>query len=334
MSSDTLQTEDRNGDLLIETSGLTKRYGSRITAVADLDLTVRRGEVYGFLGPNGSGKTTTLRMLLGLIRPTSGSARVLGEKPGDPARLGEIGALVESPTFYPYLSGRDNLRAMASYAGVTYEKVDEALEQVELSARANDKVKKYSLGMKQRLGVAAALLKDPKLLILDEPTNGLDPKGMADMRGIIRKLGKGERTVLLSSHLLGEVEQICDRVGIVREGKMVAESRVDELRSREGLAIQVEPLEEALRVARWLPGVERAWVEDEMLRLLTDPGRAAEINAALIRAGVRVSELRPVERSLEEVFLRLTAEGEATPEAEADDVPDAEAPAGDDKRDR
>jgi ABC-2 type transport system ATP-binding protein len=182
---------------------------------------------------------------------------------------------------------------------------------VELAGRAKDKVKKYSSGMKQRLGVAAALLKDPELLILDEPTNGLDPKGMADVRGIIRKVGRGKRTVLLSSHLLGEVEQICDRVGIVREGRMISEAPVNELRSREGLTIRAEPLEEALRTAQTLPGVEKAWVDGDMLRLLTDPGRAAEINAGLVNAGLRVSELRPIERSLEEVFLQLTAGGDA-----------------------
>jgi ABC-2 type transport system ATP-binding protein len=308
MTAETPRMDDQNDDLLVQTSGLTKRYGSRITAVADLDLTVRRGEVYGFLGPNGSGKTTTLRMLLGLIRPTSGTARVLGKEPGDPAGLERIGGLVESPAFYPYLSGRDNLHVMASYAGVSPTRVDEVLETVELAGRAEDKVKKYSLGMKQRLGVAAALLKDPELLILDEPTNGLDPRGVADVRGIIRRVGGGERTVLLSSHLLGEVEQICDRIGIVREGRMISETPVGELRGREGLSIRVEPLEEALRAAEGLPGVEKAWVDDDTLRLLlADPDRAAEINAALVHAGLRVSELRPVERSLEEVFLQLTA---------------------------
>ncbi|HEX2098910.1 MAG TPA: ABC transporter ATP-binding protein [Rubrobacteraceae bacterium] len=309
-----------SGDLLVETKGLTKRYGPRITAVSDLNLTVKRGEVYGFLGPNGSGKSTTLRMLLGLVRPTSGTARVLGKKPGDPASLQKIGALVESPSFYPHLSGRDNLRTLAYYSKIPPAWVEEVLEQVKLSRRAKDKVKKYSLGMKQRLGVAAALLKDPELLILDEPTDGLDPKGMADVREIIRSLGrdKDKRTVLLSSHLLSEVEQICDRVGIVREGKMVAEARMDELRSREGLIVRAEPLEEALHVARWLPGVERAWVEHETLRLMADPEIAAEINGGLIRAGIRVSELKPAERSLEEVFLQVTEES------------DAEVPAGED----
>lgn len=308
MTPETSQKDGRDDEvLLVETSGLTKRYGARITAVDDLDLGVRRGEVYGFLGPNGAGKTTTLRMLLGLIKPSSGTATVLGEEPGAPAGLARVGALVESPAFYPYLSGRDNLRVMAHYSGVAPSRVEEVLQQVELSGRANDRFKKYSLGMKQRLGVAAALLKDPELLILDEPANGLDPKGMADMRTIIRGVRGEGKTVLLSSHLLEEVEQICDRIGVILKGKLVVERTMEELRGREeGLLVRAEPLEEAARVAEGLPEVEEAQVADGMLRLTADPARAAEINAGLVNAGVRVSELRPVERSLEEMFLELT----------------------------
>ncbi len=292
-------------DTLVQTRGLTKRY-RRITAVEELDLMVDRGEVYGFLGPNGSGKTTTLRMLLGLIRPTSGEATVLGEPPGSPTALARIGALVESPAFYPYLSGRDNLKVMARYAGVPQTRLDEVLEEVELSGRAKDKYRKYSLGMKQRLGVAAALLKNPELLILDEPTNGLDPKGMADMRALIRKLGQGDRTVLLSSHLLGEVEQICARVGVIQRGKLVAQGTLAELRGRQGLLVRAKPLEDSARVAARLDGVEEARVDGGMLRLIVDSSRAAEINRALVSAGLEVSELRPAEQSLEEVFLELT----------------------------
>jgi ABC-type multidrug transport system ATPase subunit len=293
-------------DTLVQTRGLTKRYGKRIVAVENLDLTVKRGEVYGFLGPNGAGKTTTLRMLLGLIRPSSGAATVLGEEPGAPAGLAKIGALVESPAFYPYLSGRDNLRVMARYAGAPRSRIPEVLEQVELSGRANDKFRKYSLGMKQRLGVAAALLKDPELLILDEPTNGLDPKGMADMRDLVRRLGQGNRTVLLSSHLLGEVEQICDRAGVIRRGKLVAQGTLAELRGGEGLLVRAEPLDKAHFIAARLDGVEEANVLDGVLRLTVDPARAAEINRKLVAAGLDVSELRPAEQSLEEVFLELT----------------------------
>jgi ABC-2 type transport system ATP-binding protein len=291
---------------LVETRDLTKRYGRQITAVDRLNLTVRRGEVYGFLGPNGAGKTTTLRMLLGLIEPTAGAARVLGEEPGSPASLKGVGALVESPAFYPYLSGYDNLKVVSRYAGVPRRRIREVLEIVELSGRAKDKFKKYLLGMKQRLGVSAALLKDPELLILDEPTNGLDPKGMADMRGLVRELGSGERTVLLSSHLLGEVEQICDRVGVIHKGNLVAEGTVAELRGEEGLLVRAEPFEEARQISERLKGVEAVNVVDGMLRLATDPGRAAEINAKLVSAGLRVRELRPAEQSLEEVFLELT----------------------------
>jgi len=290
---------------LVETSGLGKSYGS-ITAVQDLNLSVRRGEVYGFLGPNGAGKTTTLRMLLGLIRPSSGTATVLGETPGSPQGLQGVGALVESPAFYPYLSGRDNLRVMARYCGAQIPRVDEALGQVELSGRANDKFKKYSLGMKQRLGVAAALLKDPELLILDEPTNGLDPKGMAGMRALIRRIGRGERTVLLSSHLLGEVEQVCNRVGVIHRGELVMEGTVNELRGGGGILVKAEPLEKAKEIAVGLDGVEGAQITDGMLMLEADPSRAAEVNAWLVEAGLRVSELRPVERSLEDAFLELT----------------------------
>lgn len=296
---------DSGRPLLVETRDLTKRYRS-LTAVSELNLNVRRGEVYGFLGPNGAGKTTTLRMLLGLIRPTSGTATVLGESSGKPESLKKVGALVESPAFYPYLSGRDNLRVMARYSGAPRSRIAEVLEQVELSGRAKDKFKKYSLGMKQRLGVAAALLKDPELLILDEPTNGLDPKGMADMRTLIRNLGQGERTVLLSSHLLGEVEQICDRIGVIQKGELVAQGTVSELQGREGLLVRATSVDDARRIAERLAGVEEAKEVDGMLRLTVDPSRAAEINAKLVSAGLRVSEIRPAEQSLEEVFLELT----------------------------
>ena len=298
-------TDNATPRSLVKTNELTKRYG-KITAVDNLALTVNRGEVYGFLGPNGAGKTTTLRMLLGLIKPTSGKAEVLDEDPGSPKGLERIGALVESPAFYPYLSGRNNLRVMAHYSGVEKPRIEEVLHRVELADRAKDKYRKYSLGMKQRLGVAAALLKDPELLILDEPTNGLDPKGMADMRALIRRLGQGERTVLLSSHLLGEVEQICDRVGVIQKGKLVSEGTVADLRDQQALLVRAEPIEEAAQIAEKLDGVEEVQVSDGTMRLTADPDRAAEINTKLVSAGLKVSELRPVQQSLEEAFLELT----------------------------
>jgi ABC-2 type transport system ATP-binding protein len=297
-------------DLVIETRALTKRYGDSIVAVDDLELGVRRGEVYGFLGPNGAGKTTTLRMLLGLVRPTSGRAAVFGLPPGSPEGLARIGSLVEAPAFYPYLSGRDNLRVAARYAGVGEERVEAVLAQVRLSDRAEDRSSTYSLGMKQRLGVAAALLKDPELLILDEPTNGLDPAGMAEMREFIRSLGKGGRTVVLSSHLMGEIEQVSDRVGVIRDGALVAEGTVDELRGRAGLIVRAEPQSEAARLIGTLPDVEGVRSVDGLLEVATDTARAAAINRALVEAGVAVSELYAQKASLEDVFLELTATGE------------------------
>jgi ABC-2 type transport system ATP-binding protein len=296
--------------LVVETSELTKRYGEQIVAVAELSMRVRRGEVYGFLGPNGAGKTTTLRMLLGLIRPTSGSALVLGAPPGSPESLARVGALIESPTFYPFLSGRDNLRVLAHYSGTPEARIDPVLEEVDLAARARDRFGTYSLGMKQRLGIAAALLKDPELLILDEPTNGMDPAGMAEMRSFIRGLGRGKRTVLLSSHLMTEVEQICDRVGVISRGAFVGEGTVDELRGREGLWVRAEPLEQAERLIATLRGVEQVARVDGGLRISADPAAAPMINRALVEAGVAVGELRPERASLEKVFLELTQEGE------------------------
>jgi ABC-2 type transport system ATP-binding protein len=296
---------------VITTRRLTKRYGKDVVAVADLDLSVRRGEVYGFLGLNGAGKTTTLRMLLGLIRPTSGTAVVAGRRPGDPAGLAKIGSLVESPAFYPYLSGRENLKVIATYAGVLHSKVDPALEEVELLDRGKDRFGTYSMGMKQRLGVAAALLKEPELLILDEPTNGLDPQGVVEMRSLIRRLGTGSRTVLLSSHLLSEMEQVCDRVGIIRHGRLVREGTVDELRGEPAVTVRATPLEAARRSLEGMLGAAAVTTVDGTLRIATDPERAADINAALVQAHIRVSELRPAERSLEDVFLQVTGEGEA-----------------------
>jgi ABC-type multidrug transport system ATPase subunit len=295
---------------VIETSELTKRYGERILAVDRLELRVRRGEVYGFLGPNGAGKTTTLRMLLGLVRPTSGRALVLGAAPGSPDGLVRVGALVESPSLYPFLSGRDNLRVLARHARVPESRVQAVLEEVELTDRGSDRFATYSLGMKQRLGVAAALLKDPELLILDEPTNGLDPAGMAEMRTFIRGLGRGRRTVLLSSHLMTEVEQICDRVGVIRGGSLVGEGTVAELRGRETLRVRAEPVAAAERLLATLPAVERVTVADGGLHIAADPAAASAINQALVEAGIAVSELSREQASLEQVFLELTQPGE------------------------
>jgi ABC-type multidrug transport system ATPase subunit len=294
-------------EYLVETKDLTKRYRN-VRAVDRLNLAVRPGEVYGFLGPNGAGKTTTLRMLLGLVRASSGTAAVLGRAPGDPETLVRVGALVEEPAFYPHLSGRDNLRALARFARIGEHGIDEVLDAVDLLGRANDRVKTYSQGMRQRLGVAATLLKDPELLILDEPTNGLDPAGMTDMRALIRRLGSGDRTVLLSSHLLSEVEQVVDRVGVISHGSLIVEGAVDEIRGRGSVLVRAEPLSAARERVERLLGFERVEVVDGTLRLDSDPASLSQINRELVLAGVAVSELRPVERTLEDVFLELTGE--------------------------
>ena len=297
-----------NSTTIVETHSLTKRYGSGVLAVDSVGMSVRRGEVYGFLGPNGAGKTTTLRMLVGLIRPTAGTATVAGHAPGDPKGLARIGSLIEAPGFYPYLSGRENLRVVADLAGAGGKRVDEVLDIVELTNRAGRKFGTYSTGMKQRLGVAAALLKDPELLILDEPTNGLDPQGMAEMRKLIKDIGQGERTVLLSSHLLGEVEQICDRVGVISNGKLVRQSTVQELLGEEGVLVRAQPVDRAREILTAMLGREAIAGQNGAFHLNTEPANSVEINRRLVAAGVDVSELRPFERSLEEVFFQLTGE--------------------------
>jgi ABC-2 type transport system ATP-binding protein len=293
--------------IVVETRGLTKRYEQAV-AVDNLDIRVRRGEVYGFLGPNGAGKTTTLRMLLGLVRPSAGSATVLGAAPGSAEGLAGVGAMIEGSAFYPYLSGRDNLRVVARYAGVDESRVAAALDQVQLTGRAGDRFASYSMGMKQRLGLGAALLKDPELLILDEPTNGLDPAGMADMRRLVRELAEAGRTVLLSSHLMGEVEHVCDRVAVIRKGVLIAEGTLDELRGEPQLHLRVEPVREARAVldSHFRHRVEAAAGGDGELRVFADPADAAAINRTLVESGVAVAELRAVQPSLEDVFLELT----------------------------
>ena len=293
---------------IVETHSLTKRYGSGVLAVDSVDMSVRRGEVYGFLGPNGAGKTTTLRMLVGLIRPTSGTATVAGHAPGDPKGLARIGSLIESPGFYPYLSGRENLRVVADLAGVDQKRVNVVLDIVELGSRAHRRFGTYSTGMKQRLGVAASLLKDPELLILDEPTNGLDPQGMAEMRKLIKDIGQGDRTVLLSSHLLGEVEQICDRVGVISNGRLVRQSTVQDLIGEEGVLVRAQPLDAAEQLLATMFGSDAIVRQDGALHLKVKPDQSLEINRRLVAAGIGVSEVRPFERSLEEVFFQLTGE--------------------------
>jgi ABC-2 type transport system ATP-binding protein len=289
-------------DLVLETKDLTKRYGERL-AVDSVTMTVRHGEVYGFLGPNGAGKTTTLRMSLGLVHPTSGSASVLGRPAGDPATISRVGALIEGPGFYPYLSGRANLQVLARYRGLADTAVDEALERVDLGDRGRDRFKAYSLGMKQRLGVAAALMGDPELIVLDEPTNGLDPGGMADMRALILDLARGGQTVLLSSHLLAEVEEICDRVGVISRGRLLEESTVADLRGGRRLRVVATPLDRALAVG--MRFTENAELDGDAVLLDLPDEQTPDVVRALVGDGLDVHEAVVTERTLEEVFFSM-----------------------------
>lgn len=298
-------------ELVVQTEDLTKRYGGTDgrLAVDRVSMTVRRGEVYGFLGPNGAGKTTTLRMVLGLIRPTSGSASVLGRPAGASEVTERVGALIEGPGFFPYLSGRDNLRTMARYRGLPDSVVDVALERVDLAGRGSDRFKSYSLGMKQRLGVAAALMGDPDVIVLDEPTNGLDPAGMADMRALIADLARGGQTVLLSSHLLAEVEEICHRVGVIAGGRLIVESTVAELRGGRRLRVVATPLDRALAVASRIAGEDAVSLEDDAVLLDVPAERTPEVVRALVAEDLDVHEARISERTLEEVFFEMTDTG-------------------------
>ncbi|MFE3546504.1 ABC transporter ATP-binding protein [Nocardia sp. NPDC059177] len=291
-------------DSIVVTDGLTKRYGEHL-AVDAVGMRVAAGEIYGFLGPNGAGKTTTLRMLAGLIRPSSGTATVLGRTPGDPAVLRRLGVLIEGPGFYPYLSGRDNLRVLARYRGHPGTEVDRALATVGLADRADDRFRTYSLGMKQRLGVGAALLGHPDLLILDEPTNGLDPAGLAEMRGLIVDLAADGHTVLLSSHQLAEVQEICHRVGVISDGRLLAESTVAELRGTATLLVRAEPSGAALDAIRAVTDAP-AQAGPDGIRVDTTAARAPELARAVVAAGADLLELRVDEKSLAEVFFEMT----------------------------
>ena len=292
---------------IIETRGLAKLYASGVLAVEGLSLNVRRGEVYGFLGPNGAGKTTTLRMLVGLIKPSDGTAIVGGAAPGSRQSLASVGAMIEAPAFWPYLSGRNNLRLLARYCRVPDARVDAVLEEVEMTSRGPRAVSTYSTGMKQRLGLAAALLKDPQLLILDEPTSGLDPQGMAEFRALIRRLGGGGRAILLSSHLLGEVEQICTRVGVIRRGRMVAEGTIAEIRGAGHLVVRAEPAEKVRVVLAEAFGKERLKANpDGTFSVAVDAREAAAVANLLATHGLALRELLSAERSLEDVFMELT----------------------------
>jgi ABC-2 type transport system ATP-binding protein len=300
----------------IEARGLVKRYGE-VTAVDRVDLTVGAGDVYGYLGPNGAGKTTSLRMLLGLIRPDEGSARLFGRDPlVEGARaLDGVAGFVEAPRFYPYLSGRRNLELVAALDGDgARERIDEALDVVELADRARDRVGGYSHGMRQRLGIAGALLRAPRLLLLDEPTTGLDPAGMRDMRALVRRLADQGITVLLSSHLMAEVEELCDRVAIVRRGRVVYEGSLPELLASTAGLYELRTTDDARagELAAGRPGVSDVSLTSRGLLLSAGEQAVAELTIALGAAGVGIVALVPRTATLEELFFRMT-EGE--PEA-------------------
>jgi ABC-2 type transport system ATP-binding protein len=303
--------------------GLVKRYGE-ITAVAGVDLTVEAGDVFGYLGPNGAGKTTSLRMLLGLIRPTEGSAELFGRDPlAEGAKaLDGVAGFVEGPRFYPYLSGRRNLRLLADYdEPSSRSRIDEVLEIVELAPRAGHRVGGYSHGMKQRLGIAAALLRRPRLLILDEPATGLDPGGMRDMRLLIRRLAGEGITVLLSSHQLPEVQELCDRVAIVDSGRVVYEGALADLRRQGGAGYRLRTTDDglALGILTAQAGIEHAAAGEHGLGFQAEEPAVGALSLALARAGVGILALTPELATLEDLFFRLTEGGGA--DASAADAP-------------
>ncbi|MEU1540833.1 ABC transporter ATP-binding protein [Actinacidiphila glaucinigra] len=309
-----------NGEHAISTSGLTKRYRGGQLAVDGLDLAVPRGSVFGFLGPNGSGKTTTIRMLMGLIAPTSGTARVLGEPMPRAVRsvLPRVGALIEGPALYGFLSGRDNLLrfdAADPTAGPRTRgaQVDTALERVGLAAAAGKKARAYSLGMKQRLGLAAALLRPRELLVLDEPTNGLDPQGMREIRSLVRELAADGTTVFLSSHLLDEIEQVCTHAAVMSRGRLITQGPVEALSSAGRLVVTTPDPAEAVRVLKEQGVTGLAAAGDRVTgELPQDPAalpELADLNAALVAAGVRVRGFGVERASLEDAFVALTGEG-------------------------
>ena len=293
----------------VDVRGLTKRFGSTL-AVDDLTFSIRRGRITGFLGPNGAGKSTTLRALLGLVRPSSGEARVEGLRyPELPDPLGAVGAVLEAHTFHPGRSGRNHLRVLATAAGLPAARVDEVLADVELTAAARRRAGGYSLGMRQRLSVAGALLGRPGLLVLDEPANGLDPEGIRWLRNFLRSFAADGGTVLISSHVLAEVAQIADEVVIIHRGRLVAQEPLEVLTARSaGGSVVRSPEAERLRARLAGDGIEAALTGDGELRAAAPPERVGEVAAA---AGIVLHELRAEGASLEEVFLELTAEGPA-----------------------
>ena len=315
MPTETAQSRPENAvtaAAAVQVSGVRKAFG-KVDALRGVGLEVLPGQVYGLLGPNGAGKTTLLRILLGLVRPDEGSVSVLGRPPGTPEALRRVGALIETPAFVPRLSGRTNLQVLARARGLSDTEVDRVLKVVELTSRANDRFIGYSLGMGQRLGVAAALLGGPSLLILDEPTNGLDPEGVASMRSLVRDLGAAGTTVLFSSHQLGEVQQICDRVVVIDRGLVIADDTVTAIRDRPGsvaLDVWATPSDQAGRILAEYTGQRPAEAGDpgnRHLHLEATPDDIPGLVRALVAAGIDVHEIRRERQTLEGVFFALTS---------------------------
>jgi ABC-2 type transport system ATP-binding protein len=304
------ETQD---SVVLRTAGLRKSFG-KLEAVKDLNIELRRGEVFGFLGPNGAGKSTTVGMILGLITPTSGNIELFGEiqSANRWSALRRIGAIVEEPAFYPYLSGWDNLEVLAKSIGdVPRNKITEVLERVNLLDRAKDDYGQYSMGMKQRLGIASTLLRDPELIILDEPTNGLDPAGTREIRELIPKLAHESRAIMLCSHLLHEVEMVCTKVAIIKKGTVIANAPINELLSQGNqLKLKVENMAEAADILNSLSWVKSVKRENKYLLIDVPREHTAEISLALAKNGIGVIELVNQTKNLESVFMQLT-EGES-----------------------
>ncbi|QKG85851.1 ATP-binding cassette domain-containing protein [Kroppenstedtia pulmonis] len=298
--------------MIVKTTGLTRRYG-KTTVVDQVNMHIQRGEIYGFLGPNGAGKTTTIRMLLGLIHPTSGEVEIFGEslKQKRISILKKVGSLVESPSYYGHLSGRDNLEVSRRLLGVSRQRIDQVLEMVRLTHAADKKVKQYSLGMKQRLGIAAALLSDPELLILDEPTNGLDPAGIHEIREFIVEMPKAYGvTVLVSSHLLSEIDQMATQVGIIDKGKMIFQGDIQTLRqqSRPQIRLGVGDPRDACRLL-----TEQGWEvsldKDGLYLPEMNQQETAHVVETLVMKRFSVYRVEEIKQSLEDIFLGLTGKG-------------------------
>ena len=293
--------------VVLRTAGLKKQYG-RVTAVQDVSIAVQQGDVFGFLGPNGSGKTTTVAMILGLIEPTAGNVELFGQTTpeGRYNALHKVGSIIESPAFYPFLSGRDNLKVVARLRNVPAARVGQVLDQVFLTDRADRKYSAYSLGMKQRLAIGAALLNDPDLLMLDEPTNGLDPEGMVEVRNLTLHLASLGKTIFLCSHLLAEVQQVCTRVAFINRGLIVKEGTTEDLlRTGNSHYLEVDDLPRAMELLARTPSVTEARPEGRGMQFACEGDCAADVAAAMIGAGLRLSRLQPIETSLESIYLEL-----------------------------